>query len=54
MVSMLPAMDARVFKIKGGNELLPQRLLLVPLLPQPVAPWFLLTDLPVTFGAEMF
>lgn len=27
MVSMLPAMDPRVFKIKGGNEQLPQRLL---------------------------
>lgn len=28
MVSMLPAVDSRVFKIKGGNQLLPQRLLL--------------------------
>lgn len=27
MVSMLPATDARIFKISGGNEQLPQRLL---------------------------
>jgi hypothetical protein len=27
LVSMLPATDARVFKIAGGNELLPQALL---------------------------
>jgi len=27
MVSMLPAMDSRIFKIKGGNQHLPQRLL---------------------------
>lgn len=50
---MLPAVDARVFKVKGGNERLPQRLLLVPLLPHPVAIGFLRPQPPITSGAAM-